>query len=81
METWIIRLKKITEHNRGRINENREHNGEHNREHNRNTLVEVAFLQEQSQCYLILKFFTIQDLGNEEKSSLLAIKYVKTFWN
>lgn len=78
METWTIRLKKITEHNREHINENREHNGEHNSEHNRNTSVEVAFLQEQSQCYLILKLIT-QDLGNREKTSLLTIKYVKTF--
>lgn len=66
-----MRIDNITEHNGEHNNENREHN----RYYNRNTLVEVAFLQEQSQWQLILK----SALRSGNKSGLVAVKYVKTF--
>lgn len=70
-----MRIDNITEHNGEHNNENREHNREHNRYYNRNTLVEVAFLQEQSQWQLILK----SALRSGNKSGLVAVKYVKIF--
>lgn len=41
----------------------------------------MTFLQEHSQWYLILNWFTIQDLGSGENSNLITIKYIKTSCN